>query len=43
VTSRPRLLRLLEAVDETVRTWPGLRTLGDHMLLHLEKVRPCQV
>jgi SAM-dependent methyltransferase len=42
VTSRPRLLKLLEVVDETVRTWPGLRTLGDHMLLHLEKVRPCQ-
>ena len=38
VTSRPRLLKLLEAIDKTVRTWPGLRTLGDHMLLRLEKV-----
>jgi SAM-dependent methyltransferase len=35
----PRLLKLLEAIDETVRAWPGLRTLGDHMLLHLEKVQ----
>jgi SAM-dependent methyltransferase len=43
VTSHPRLLKLLEAIDETVCTWPGLRVLGDHMLLHLEKVRPCQV
>jgi SAM-dependent methyltransferase len=43
VTSRPRLLKLLEAIDETVRSWPGLRALGDHMLLHLEKVQPCQV
>jgi hypothetical protein len=40
VTSRPRLLKLLEAIDETVRTWPGLRALGDHMLLHLEKAQP---
>ncbi len=36
----PRLLKLLGGIDETVRTWPGLRTWGDHMLLHLEKVRP---
>jgi SAM-dependent methyltransferase len=43
MTSRPRLLKLLEAIDETVRTWPGLRSLGDHMLLQLEKVRPCRV
>ncbi|WP_353068197.1 class I SAM-dependent methyltransferase [Tunturibacter empetritectus] len=40
VTSRPRLLKLFEAIDETVRTWPGLRALGDHMLLHLERVGP---
>jgi SAM-dependent methyltransferase len=38
MASHPRLLKLFEAVDETVRTWPGLRVLGDHMLLHLEKV-----
>lgn len=38
----PRLLKLLAATDETVRTLPGLRLLGDHMLLHLEKVQPCQ-
>jgi len=38
MASHPRLLKLLEAIDETVRTWPGLRVLGDHMLLHLEKV-----
>ena len=39
MASHPNLLKLLEAIDETVRTWPGLRTLGDHMLLHLEKVQ----
>jgi ubiquinone/menaquinone biosynthesis C-methylase UbiE len=34
----PRLLRILHAIDEVVRSWPGVRVLGDHMLLHLEKV-----
>lgn len=38
----PRLLKLMGAIDETVRTWPGLRSSGDHMLLHLEKRRSCQ-
>jgi ubiquinone/menaquinone biosynthesis C-methylase UbiE len=37
----PRLLRRLEALDAKVRTWPGLRTIGDHLLLHLERVGPC--
>jgi SAM-dependent methyltransferase len=41
IAGHPRLLKLMSAIDETVRTWPGLRTLGDHMLLHLEKVQPC--
>jgi len=42
VAHHPRLLKLMGAIDETVRTWPGLRTWGDHMLLHLEKAQPCQ-
>jgi SAM-dependent methyltransferase len=33
----PRLLGLCETVDSFVRGWPGIRVLGDHMLLHLEK------
>lgn len=33
----PRLLQLLERVDEIIRDWPLARILGDHMLLHLEK------
>lgn len=36
-----KLLRWLEGIDRHCRTWPGLRVLGDHMLLHLERVRPC--
>jgi hypothetical protein len=30
-------LQLLERIDEVIRTWPVVRILGDHMLLHLEK------
>lgn len=41
IARRPRLLRRLEALDERFRNWPGLRTAGDHMLLHLERVGPC--
>lgn len=38
VMRHPRLLRLLDKVDNVVRMWPGVRTLGDHMLLHMERV-----
>lgn len=34
----PRLLGVFEAVDKILRGWPGLRVLGDHMLVHLERV-----
>lgn len=34
----PRLLGFLEAVDKILCRWPGLRVLGDHMLVHLERV-----
>lgn len=34
----PRLLRCMEAIDDSVCAFPGLRFLGDHMLVHLEKV-----
>jgi ubiquinone/menaquinone biosynthesis C-methylase UbiE len=37
VARHPRLLQLLERIDEVIRTWPVVRILGDHMLLHLEK------
>lgn len=36
---RPRLLKVLGKIDDTVRSLPLLRTCGDHMLLHLEKIR----
>jgi ubiquinone/menaquinone biosynthesis C-methylase UbiE len=37
IARHPRLLHICERVDEIVRDWPVVRTLGDHMLLHLEK------
>jgi SAM-dependent methyltransferase len=38
MASHPRLFRILEGIDSVVRTWPGVRILGDHMLLQLERV-----
>jgi ubiquinone/menaquinone biosynthesis C-methylase UbiE len=35
---RPWMLRACEATDRVVSQWPGIRILGDHMLLHLERV-----
>lgn len=32
------LMRFCETADRIVCRWPGLRVLGDHMLLHLERV-----
>lgn len=33
----PRFLRALEAIDRAVASWPLCRSLGDHMLLVLER------
>lgn len=38
MASHPRLLTVLEGIDIVVRKWPGARILGDHMLLHMEKM-----
>jgi ubiquinone/menaquinone biosynthesis C-methylase UbiE len=35
----PRILNLLERVDRIASHWPVLRGIGDHVLLHFEKVR----
>ena len=34
----PGLFRLSKWVDSIIRKWPGIRVLGDHMLLHLERI-----
>lgn len=38
--TNPDALRCCEAVDRLLCEWPGIRVLGDHMLLHLERVNP---
>jgi ubiquinone/menaquinone biosynthesis C-methylase UbiE len=36
----PGLLGFLQRVDRVISHWPGFRVVGDHMLLHFEKVQP---
>jgi SAM-dependent methyltransferase len=38
IARHPRLLTMMEKIDAAVRRWPLLRSVGDHMLLHLERV-----
>lgn len=35
----PRRLRVCSTLDRMVCQWPGVRVLGDHILLHLERAR----
>jgi ubiquinone/menaquinone biosynthesis C-methylase UbiE len=35
----PNLLNLLRTIDRSISTLPGFRVLGDHMLLHFERVQ----
>jgi ubiquinone/menaquinone biosynthesis C-methylase UbiE len=39
IRSYPKLLRLLRAIDRVISTLPGFRVIGDHMLLHFERVQ----
>jgi len=39
IRTHPKLLNLLRAVDKVIFTLPGFRVLGDHMLLHFERVQ----
>jgi SAM-dependent methyltransferase len=34
----PSILRFCETIDRLICEWPGIRVLGDHMLLRLERV-----
>jgi anaerobic magnesium-protoporphyrin IX monomethyl ester cyclase len=36
----PKLLKALRAVDKAICTLPGIRVLGDHVLLHFERTQP---
>lgn len=34
----PQLLSICEAADRMISSWPGVRAMGDHILLHLERM-----
>jgi SAM-dependent methyltransferase len=38
MSSHPKLLRTLCMIDRIISSLPGLRILGDHMILHFERV-----
>jgi ubiquinone/menaquinone biosynthesis C-methylase UbiE len=39
IRSYPKLLNVFRAIDKAISTLPGFRVLGDHMLLHFERVQ----
>ena len=42
VRKHPRLLSRLRLIDKVISRWPWFRTIGDHMLIHFERVEgPC--
>jgi SAM-dependent methyltransferase len=41
IARHPRVLAWMEQMDSVMCTWPVLRTLGDHMLLQMERVEEC--
>jgi SAM-dependent methyltransferase len=40
IRKHPKLLRIFRTIDQSISTLPGLRGLGDHVLLHFERVHP---
>ncbi|HEX3966946.1 MAG TPA: class I SAM-dependent methyltransferase, partial [Edaphobacter sp.] len=38
IRNRPELLNCLRSIDTIISSLPGLRVLGDHMLVHFERV-----
>jgi ubiquinone/menaquinone biosynthesis C-methylase UbiE len=39
IRSHPKLLSMLRTIDKTISSYPGFRVLGDHVLLHFERVQ----
>jgi ubiquinone/menaquinone biosynthesis C-methylase UbiE len=38
IRKHPKLLRIFRTIDQGISTLPGFRVLGDHVLLHFERV-----
>jgi ubiquinone/menaquinone biosynthesis C-methylase UbiE len=39
IRNYPQLLTMLRTIDKTISSYPGFRVLGDHVLLHFERVQ----
>ena len=39
IHNHPNLLSMLRTIDKSISSYPGLRVLGDHVLLHFERVQ----
>jgi ubiquinone/menaquinone biosynthesis C-methylase UbiE len=39
IHNHPKLLRMLRTIDKAISSYPGFRVLGDHVLLHFERVQ----
>ncbi len=39
IRNHPKLLSMLRTIDKTISSYPGFRVLGDHVLLHFERVQ----
>jgi ubiquinone/menaquinone biosynthesis C-methylase UbiE len=39
IRNRPKLLSMLRTIDKAIFSYPGFRVLGDHVLLHFERVK----
>jgi ubiquinone/menaquinone biosynthesis C-methylase UbiE len=39
IRNQPKLLSMLRTIDKAISSYPGFRVLGDHVLLHFERVQ----
>jgi hypothetical protein len=39
ISNHPKLLNIFRTIDNAISTYPGVRVLGDHVLLHFERVQ----
>jgi ubiquinone/menaquinone biosynthesis C-methylase UbiE len=39
IRNHPKLLGIFRTIDNTISSYPGFRVLGDHVLLHFERVQ----
>jgi ubiquinone/menaquinone biosynthesis C-methylase UbiE len=39
IRDHPKLLKMLRTIDKAIANFPGFRVLGDHVLLHFERVQ----